>query len=507
MRKIFSPSCQRGAPGLGGGAVMVVDEFHQNRVMRPVLAIRRPLNLIGERVIIQAAADAVGEIATFHILDDAGQEETRWRGSERVGIRDEDVFQKVRQGVQVVIAGSLGDSGVIPSTGSSHATQPPTGAVGIFHSSDKFESIIGSPTNLGEMMNLLKFHRSWVTAMGVVVLATSAEGYTAADADTIFEAHSKAFFRQKDGNGWHTKSTEGGKADFWTRLEMMEMVVDAHARTRDPKTLEMFDSLFRGFLADHGRTWERNEFNDDIMWGVIALSRAFLACGNTEYLDVAKENFDLCYKRAISPDLGGGLWWKTDNRSKNACVNGPGAIAAFLLGLATKDESYTAKAKELFLWERKTLFDEKTGRVADSIRRDGRIASFALTYNQGTFVGAANLLGYHKEAKLAATYTMEHLCRDGYLPRSGENGDGGGFNGIGVRWITMFMKNQQEEATFLPWLRKNAEAAWQARREPDNLTWCAWPRPTPPGTRYSWGCSNAVVILQAVPPAEATEPE
>lgn len=343
----------------------------------------------------------------------------------------------------------------------------------------------------------------WVAVLCCAVSCGTARAFTAADADAIFEAHTAAFYREKDGRGWHLKNTGSNKkADYWTRAEQLEMVLDVHARTRDPKHLEMFGSLFRGFIADHGRTWERNDFNDDIMWMVIACTRAHLTTGNAEYLNVAKENFDLCYKRAISPDLGGGLWWKTDNKSKNACVNGPGSIAAFLLGLATRDASYTAKAKELFLWERDTLFDKKTGKISDSIRADGRIAGFALTYNQGTFVGAANLLGYNKEAKLAATYTMNHMCRDGYLPPGGESGDGGGFNGIGVRWIARFMRNQHEEATFEPWLQRNAEAAWQTRRESDNLSWCAWPKPTPPGVRFSWGCSNAVVILQAVhPPA------
>jgi predicted alpha-1,6-mannanase (GH76 family) len=319
----------------------------------------------------------------------------------------------------------------------------------------------------------------------------------------VFDAHTKAFYQKSDGRGWHRKVTDGEKkADFWTRAEMLEMVLDVHARTRSPKQLEMFAELFRGFIADHGRTWERNDFNDDIMWMVIACARAHLVTGNTEYRDVAKANFDLCYARAISPDLGGGLWWKTDNKSKNACVNGPGAIAAFLMGLATKDASYTAKAKELFLWERKTLFDDKTGRIADSIKIDGKVATFALTYNQGTFVGAANLLGYNDDAKLAATYTMNKMCKDGYLPGSGENGDGGGFNGIGVRWIARYMKDRHEQTTFEPWLQKNAEAAWQARRTEDNLSWCSWPKPTPPGPRYSWGCSNAVVIMQAVRPTE-----
>jgi predicted alpha-1,6-mannanase (GH76 family) len=132
---------------------------------------------------------------------------------------------------------------------------------------------------------------------------------------------------------------------------------------------------------------------------------------------------------------------------------------------------------------------------------------FALTYNQGTFVGAANLLGYTTEACLAATFTMNQLCKDGYLPLASENRDGGGFNGIGVRWIARFMEDHGEQATFEPWLQKNAEAAWQARRSSDNLSWCRWPQPTPEDKRYSWGCSSAVVITQVVRPTETVNPK
>ena len=96
----------------------------------------------------------------------------------------------------------------------------------------------------------------WSTVCGVPSIM---EAYTSADADLILAAHSKAFFREEGDRGWHTKTTDGGKAaDYWTRAEMLEMVLDAHARTRDPAQLEMFGKLFRGFLADHGRTWERN---------------------------------------------------------------------------------------------------------------------------------------------------------------------------------------------------------------------------------------------------------
>ncbi len=201
------------------------------------------------------------------------------------------------------------------------------------------------------------------------------------------------------------------------RAEQMGMVLDAYERTANAQQLVMFTNLFRGFLADHGANWAHNEFNDDIMWMVIACTRAHLLTGNPEFRDVARTNFDLCYARAASPDLGGGLWWKTDNRSKNACVNGPGAIAAFLLHKATGEDDYLTKARNLFLWERATLFDATTGRVFDNINVNGRVSRMALTYNQGTFVGAANLLGYIDESRLAATFTMNELCRDGYYLR------------------------------------------------------------------------------------------
>jgi predicted alpha-1,6-mannanase (GH76 family) len=338
-------------------------------------------------------------------------------------------------------------------------------------------------------------------------IASRAQALGSGDADVLFDAHMAAFYRVEEGRAWLRESTEGGKASFWMRAEQMEMVLDAYERTKDARKLEMFTNLFRGFLADHGETWEKNPFNDDIMWMVIACARAHLLSGNPEILKVARANFDLCYERALSDDLGGGLWWKTDNRSKNACVNGPGSIAAFLLGKATGEEAYTAKAKSLFLWLRATLFDPGTGSVSDNIQLGGRVNPMALTYNQGTFVGAATFLGYLDEARLAATFTMNKLCRDGYLPPSGEKGDGGGFNGIGARWIARFIYGHGEERTFEPWLQKNAEAAWQGRRRSDNLSWCRWPIATPPDRRYSWGCSSAVVLLQVVRPTEIAPPE
>ena len=235
----------------------------------------------------------------------------------------------------------------------------------------------------------------------VCLASSSARAFTSADADTLFDAHTAAFYKVQDGFAWHAKSTEGDdKADFWTRAEQMEMVLDAYERTTNQQQLVMFTNLFRGFLADHGKDWSRNPFNDDIMWMAIACTRAHLLTGNPEFLHVARANFDRCYARAASTNLGGGLWWKVGVRSKNACVNGPGAIAAFLLGRATGNHAYLTIATNLFLWERATLFDPNTGKIFDNINANGRLGRFSLTYNQGTFVGAANFLGYTNDGAL-----------------------------------------------------------------------------------------------------------
>ena len=335
--------------------------------------------------------------------------------------------------------------------------------------------------------------------------ALTARAFTSADADAAFAAHTKAFYRVKDNHARYIKTTDGGKSDFWMEAEQLEMVLDAYERTSNAQHLVMFTNLFHGFVADRGANWATNDYNDDIMWMVIACTRAHLLTGNAEFLNVAQTNFDLCYARAATPELGGGLLWKVGVRSKNACVNGPGAIAAFLMGKSTGKSNYFTIATNVFLWERATLFDANTGKISDNISASGRVAGFSLTYNQGTFVGAANLLGYTNEARLAATYTMNQMCRDGYLPPGGENGDGGGFNGIGVRWIARFMNDRGEQAILEPWLQKNAEAAWQARRASDNLSWCRWPQPTPEERRSSWGCSSAVVIMQVVRPTESVK--
>jgi len=344
--------------------------------------------------------------------------------------------------------------------------------------------------------------RAVAVVLMVATLTFSARAFTAADADTLYTAHMKAFyFTNEDGGFFHT-STAGDKEAFWQAAEQMEMVLDAYEGRTNVTCLDTFTNLFNGFISEHGTNWQKNVYNDDIMWMVIACARAHQLTGNPHFLNVAKFNFDLCYARAWSTNLGGGLWWRTDNGSKNACVNGPAAIAAYLLYQIIGDKNYLAKSKAVYEWERQALFDPKTGKIFDNMRANGRIGFKSFTYNEGTFIGAANFLGHTADAKLAVDYTRNSICHDGILPDyANQNGDAAGFNGIFVRWSMKFIRGHGLQKEYLGWLQANADAAWKCRRASDNLAWSRWELPTPDGEElYSWPCSSSVIILQLVPP-------
>jgi predicted alpha-1,6-mannanase (GH76 family) len=180
-------------------------------------------------------------------------------------------------------------------------------------------------------MRTARFFLGWLLILlGLVFHPPSTKAYTAADGQAMIDSFNAAFyFVTADGRGYFRNTTAGGTTWFWGRPNQMEMLIDLYEQTTNTAYLAQFDKLYNGFVADYGSNWSWNEFNDDIMWMVIACSRAYQKTGNPVYRSVARNNFDACYARAWSSDLGGGLWWKSPlNTSKNACVNGPAAIAA-----------------------------------------------------------------------------------------------------------------------------------------------------------------------------------
>jgi ribosomal protein L19 len=222
-----------------------------------------------------------------------------------------------------------------------------------------------------------------------------------------------------------------------------------------------------------------------LMWWAIACDRAYAITHDPRYLKKSKASFDFVYDHFLDTKFGGGLYWINQRTSKNSCLNSPAVIAAVRLSVFLKDPSYLAKAKSLYAWQKKTLTDG-TGKVFDSIssdraRQTTRIGRFSLTYNQGTFIGAAVLLyqqtkdkTYLDDAIKTAQWTKDNLCvTDQYILHDEGQGDGGAFKGIFVRYMKLLI-NDCGRTEFLPWMKANADTAWRNRRPADNIMGNDW---------------------------------
>ena len=332
-------------------------------------------------------------------------------------------------------------------------------------------------------------------------------GVAAADADAALSAFNRAFYVESKGAGlFRATTTASSWAPFWRSAELIEMVEDAYQRSGRPVYRRMVAELRRGVLARFGGDWTgHRKYNDDVMWMVLAFLRAYEITGDTACRDVAKRNFDAAFDRGWNDDFGGGLWWTADRQEKSACVAGPAAIAAWHLYRALGNASYLAKARRLYSWLRQRLFDETTGAVYDHVSRgdDGsdRVDRATYTYNQGTFIGAADLLygttndtTYHDDARRALEFARTDLTADGVLRKEGIGRDGGGFKGIFARYAVEFVRHSRN-TEYGPWFVLNARAAWQ-HRDARGLMGQDWSAPTPGGKLHAFDCSSAVVLLQ-----------
>lgn len=311
------------------------------------------------------------------------------------------------------------------------------------------------------------------------------------------------FFTVADGKGMYKGDSKGGIPGYWGVAEMIEMVEDSYENTGNGIYKNMIHELYNGFTKQWGNDWMWNEFNDDIMWMVIACLRAYEITGDAKYKERAKYHFDKVYERGHDNVQGGGIYWKTEKKGKNTCITAPAAIAAAKLYVIYKEQGYLDKSKSLFNWVRTKLYNEETGAVHDNISNEGKVQEWNFSYNSGTFIGAANLLykitgdkAYYNYGLKALDFTKNRLTHNYIL--NGGTGDGGGFNGIFARWAAKFVKENNLHA-YTPWFRQNANTAWANRNSHNIMNTKDWKVKTEEGTMNSFDSSSGVALIQVCP--------
>ena len=337
---------------------------------------------------------------------------------------------------------------------------------------------------------------------------------TAQDASNIWNNFCATF----SVSGGHFAWQQGGsydKNDFWENAEMIEMATDCYIAAPTTQNENTLTALLNGFDTSNGKDWTGDKYNDDIMWAVLAHARAYLAIYNetrtvnssmANWAINASNNFCWVYNGGHSPNrtqpqydatLGGGMWWTNNSNpstgTKNACVNGPGALAGFYLGLVYTNAEFTAMASNMISWESSKLITGN-GELFDHCTASG-VASGDYSYNAGTYVGAAGFLGAGVSAEKVAAYFTNFYDSNGILPNyntGGGNNDG--FNGIFLRWVGTY-EILSGNTNWYGFFDKQAEAAW-AVTNASGLSWDNWTTQTTAGGLYSWDCSPSVVALQ-----------
>jgi predicted alpha-1,6-mannanase (GH76 family) len=284
-----------------------------------------------------------------------------------------------------------------------------------------------------------------------IFMAAEAQAVTPAEADAAFNSFNKIYWNPAE-KFFRREETGAKIADFWFTAQIWDAVMDQYERTHSADVKRQIDDIYDGFI-ERNPDWTANKYNDDIMWWAIACTRAYRLTDDQRYLKKAQESFDFVYDNFLDDTLGGGLYWLNDRESKHSCINGPAAIAAVWLSVLLKNDAYLEKAKSLYAWQKKTLTDGN-GKVFDYIQFDKeknrtRIGKFSLTYNQGTFLGAAVLLyrqtgdqAYLDDAVKTAQWTKDNLCvtERRILKKEGQgDGDGGAFKGIFVRYMKLLI--------------------------------------------------------------------
>jgi predicted alpha-1,6-mannanase (GH76 family) len=341
------------------------------------------------------------------------------------------------------------------------------------------------------------------TGLGLLLIPSSVWAVTSADADLAFNSLNKVYW---DSSAKLFRKDEEGtkKADFWFAAQLWDTVMDQYDRTHSADAKQQIDDVYDGFVEKYP-DWTQNKYNDDIMWWAIACTRAYGITQNERYLKKAKDSFDFVYDNFTDDTLGGGVYWINQKTSKNSCVNCPTVIAAVRLSVLLKEPAYLEKARKIYAWQKKTLTDG-TGKVFDNIsynktRQTTRVGRGSLTYNQGTYIGAAVLLyqqtkdqTYLDDAIKTAEWTKDNLCvTDQRILRNEGQGDAGAFKGIFVRYMKLLI-NEGGRTEFLPWMKANADAAWRNRRPADNIMGGDWTK-VPQTNVQSQTATSAVAVV------------
>ena len=341
---------------------------------------------------------------------------------------------------------------------------------------------------------------------------TASTLWTVADAQSEFHDFNDAFYYNITGSEYGYRVDEGSAnaASFWISANEIATAVDAYQNLGGSTYRQVVSQLVNGFNEAHPAWWNgSDEYDDDMMWATLAFISAYQAVGTSAWLSDAEDAYQTVYSRGLA--TGGGIYWDAEgcpsncsNSYENSAANWTFVIAGIMLYKQTGNTTYLKEANAVYSWAYSNLYDSSTGEVYDASTSKNQYS-----YNYGVAIGAYSLRGDPSDATLAAKYMMSDLPNyagtyNGYfiLPEydnSEDGSDGGGFNGIALRWTAYAYRNGAiSDKSVLSWMQVNVEQGWLENNSA-GLSWNNWESPTPGSGLYSWDCTDTVVGMLDVP--------
>ncbi|WP_379131840.1 glycoside hydrolase family 76 protein [Paenibacillus sp. sgz500958] len=323
------------------------------------------------------------------------------------------------------------------------------------------------------------------------LIRTLPAGDWSSRADWMQEKLWQNYFNEETGimNQWFPREfvREGDNFYYWWQAHVLDVLIDAYERTRNPEYALRILNLSRSLHSFNGGTFSHNYY-DDMEWTALALLRAYRATGEEEYLS-AVLGLWADIKTAWNHHLGGGMAWKKDQLDyKNTPANAPAAIlAARLYGMFQKQDDLDW-AMRIYDWNKTNLVDPETGFVWDGKNRlgDGRIDyDWEFTYCQGVFLGAGLELyrvtkveSYAEDALRTAEACIDRLCHPStlLLPDEGID-DTGLFKGILIRYFVLLLQHFPGNIRVREVILSNVDALWdRGVKEQQGLCGPSWDR-------------------------------
>jgi predicted alpha-1,6-mannanase (GH76 family) len=325
-------------------------------------------------------------------------------------------------------------------------------------------------------------------------------------ADAAYQALMDGWY-DSDSGRWDPPGFFNGYGGFgwWQCANALTTVINYSSLRPVGNIQNMIATAFQqnnstNFRYDPSKPSGSQSVYDDEAWWALAWIAAYDATARREYLGMAETIFNDMSSQ-WTWECGGGLFWDTAHKYKNAIVNELFLTLAIRLFRRTSDARYRAWALDEWNWfQRSGMQDPNTGLINDGLDSTTCTNNHgnAWSYNQGVILGglADLFLTTQDPAHLAAAWTIAQaviqpsanslvdanhvLMEPGYSGAPSYDDDAIQFKGIFARNLSYLASVDPESAhwpVYSTFLAANANSLWLNSRNENNYFGYNWAGP------------------------------